>query len=52
MSESDFVAMTQNGALCNQKGEIAVEDFERIMRFQLRRFVQARLVLSRALVKG
>jgi hypothetical protein len=32
MSESDFVNITQNGLLCNAKGEIGQGEFQAIMR--------------------
>jgi hypothetical protein len=32
MSESDFVNITQNGALCNVRGEIGQGEFKAIMR--------------------
>ncbi len=36
MSESDFVNITQNGALCNAKGEIGSGEFQAIMRRERR----------------
>mmetsp|Transcript_39664 Transcript_39664/g.105647 ORF Transcript_39664/g.105647 Transcript_39664/m.105647 type:complete len:93 (+) Transcript_39664:1600-1878(+) len=43
VSDSDFVAMTRDGALCNTNGRIGMEQFEKIMREQLRLYTQGRL---------
>jgi hypothetical protein len=37
---SDFAAITQDGSLCNQNGEMTPRDFELAMRLQLKLFVQ------------
>ncbi len=37
---SDFAAITQDGVLCNQNGEMTPRDFELAMRLQLKLFVQ------------
>jgi hypothetical protein len=42
MSESDFVGMTRNGALCNEAGEIGAREFESIMRGEIVTYLQAR----------
>ena len=40
MSESDFVNMTRNGALCNAAGEIGAQEFEKIMRGEVMTYLQ------------
>ena len=40
MSESDFVNMTHNGALCNAAGEIGAQEFEKIMRGEVITYLQ------------
>jgi hypothetical protein len=40
MSESDFVDMTHNGALCNAAGEIGAREFEAIMRGEVITYLQ------------
>ena len=40
MSESDFVDMTRNGALCNAAGEIGAREFEAIMRADVIAYIQ------------
>ena len=40
MSESDFVDMTRNGALCNAAGEIGAGEFEAIMRGEVVAYLQ------------
>ncbi len=37
MSESDFKDITRNGALCNDRGEIGLREFETIVRTEARR---------------
>ena len=36
VSDSDFVAITKNGALCNAKGHLGPREFENVMREQVR----------------
>jgi hypothetical protein len=36
MSESDFKDITRNGALCNERGEIGLREFETIVRSEAR----------------
>ena len=43
MSESDYVDMTRNGALCNAPGEIGSQEFESIMRGEVYAYLQVRL---------
>jgi hypothetical protein len=40
MSESDFVDMTRNGALCNAAGEIGAREFEAILRGEIITYLQ------------
>jgi hypothetical protein len=40
MSDSDFVDMTRNGALCNAAGEIGELEFETIMRGEIITYLQ------------
>ncbi len=40
MSDSDFVDMTSNGALCNAAGEIGAREFETIMRGEVTTYLQ------------
>jgi hypothetical protein len=40
MSESDFMDMTRNGALCNAAGEIGAQEFETIMRGEIITYLQ------------
>jgi hypothetical protein len=40
MSESDYVDMTRNGALCNAAGEIGSREFESIMRGEVVAYLQ------------
>ncbi len=40
MSESDFLIITHNGALCDASGEIGVAEFEDIIRSQLTLYIQ------------
>ena len=35
VSDSDFVAMTKNGALCNEHGHLGPVEFETVMREQV-----------------
>ena len=46
MSDSDFVAITKNGALCNGRGHLGPREFEAVMREQLRLYTQSRLSSS------
>ena len=43
MSDSDFIAITNNGALCNDKGQLGPAEFERLMREQMLLYTQSRL---------
>ncbi len=43
MAESDFDTITQNGVLCNDKGEIGWKQFEGIMRHQITLYMQTQL---------
>jgi hypothetical protein len=36
MSESDFKDISRNGALCNERGEIGLREFETIVRTEAR----------------
>ena len=49
MSESDFVDMTRNGALCNAAGEIGAREFETIMRGEVITYLQVLLFLRYAI---
>ena len=40
MSESDFMDMTCNGALCNAAGEIGALEFETILRGEIITYLQ------------
>jgi hypothetical protein len=42
LSESDFLALTLDGALLNPSGEIGPAEFETIMRRELHAYAQAR----------
>ncbi len=42
MSESDYMDMTRNGALCNAAGEIGLREFETIMRGEVYAYLQVR----------
>ena len=42
MSESDFMDMSRNGALCNASGEIGAREFEAIMRGEVVTYIQVR----------
>jgi hypothetical protein len=42
MSESDFMDMTRNGALCNEAGEIGAREFETILRGEIITYIQVR----------
>ena len=43
ISDSDFIAMTNNGALCNSRGQLGPAEFERVMREQMLYYTQSRL---------
>jgi hypothetical protein len=43
MSEADFQTITQNMSLCDEHGEIGVQEFEKVMRSQLKLCIQTRL---------
>ncbi len=43
MSESDYMDMTRNGALCNAAGEIGSLEFESIMRGEVIAYLQVRI---------
>ena len=42
MSESDFMDMTRNGALCNEASEIGAREFETILRGEIITYIQVR----------
>jgi hypothetical protein len=46
MSESDFMHMTRNGALCNEAGEIGAREFETILRGEITTYIQVRAYRS------
>lgn len=39
VTDSDFASMTNNGALCNAKGQLGPAEFERVIRRQVRDWV-------------
>ncbi len=43
VSDSDFIAMTRDGKLCNESGRLGPFEFERVLREQLRLYAQSRL---------
>ena len=43
VSDSDFVAITNNGALCNADGNIGAAEFEAVLREQILLYTQSRL---------
>jgi hypothetical protein len=43
LSDSDFIAMTKNGALCNAKGQLGPKEFEILMREQILNYTQSRM---------
>jgi hypothetical protein len=43
LSDSDFIAMTKNGAMCNAQGQLGVEEFEMVMREQILNYTMSRL---------
>ena len=49
MSESDFVNMTRNGALCNAAGEIGAREFEAILRGDVITYLQVMVTRARSL---
>ena len=42
VSDSDFIAMTKNGTLCNKRRHLGPREFENVLRDQLRLYTQAR----------
>jgi len=43
ISDSDFIAMTKNGALCNANGHLGPQEFENVMREQILNYTQSRM---------
>lgn len=50
MSESDYVVLTQSGALCDDEGNLGPDNFEAAIRAQLRLYAQRQL--SNAMILG
>ena len=46
VSDSDFVAMTKNGALCNEHGHLGPVEFENVMREQVNVYQSALRLLD------
>ena len=46
MTGSDFASITDNGALCDGKGQLGPREFENVIRRQLVEMLQAKLVLT------
>ena len=43
MTASDFASFTQNGALCDEEGQLGPVEFERVMRYHIRQLAQSKL---------
>ena len=46
MTASDFASFTQNGALCDEEGQLGPTEFERVMRYHIRHLTQSKLALG------
>ena len=46
VTPSDFASITDNGALCDGRGQLGPAEFEAVMRRQIRHLAQARLALD------
>uniref|UniRef100_A0A7S0MVB5 EF-hand domain-containing protein n=2 Tax=Cryptomonas curvata TaxID=233186 RepID=A0A7S0MVB5_9CRYP len=45
ISDSDFASITQDGELCDARGQLGLDEFERVMRRQIRHLAQSKLSL-------
>ena len=45
MTASDFASFTQNGALCDEEGQLGPDEFEHVMRFHIRQLAQSNLAV-------
>ena len=43
MTASDFASFTQNGALCDEEGQLGPDEFEHVMRLHIRQLAQSKL---------
>ena len=46
VTASDFASFTQNGALCDEEGQLGPREFEHVMRYHIRHLTQSKLALT------